>query len=185
MKWIKTHWNLFTITILTLSAAWIGVTAAFVAAPESSDLPAPRIGFSAPELELPALDGGEYSLSDQKGKVVLLNFWASWCPPCRAEMPDIQNLIEVYAGMPVSILSVNATSQDDIGSAKEFASSYGLTFPILLDTDGSAASTFRVQALPTTFFIDQFGVIQKIIYGGPLSGALMRVEIDRLLKETP
>jgi len=173
------------VAILTLSAAWIGVTAAFVAAPQPGDVPAPRIGFTAPELELSGLDGGLYALSGQKGKVVLLNFWASWCPPCKAEMPDIQNLTDLYSGMPVSIMSVNATSQDDLASVKEFVSSFGLTFPILLDVDGNAAGAFRVQALPTSFFIDQFGVIQKIIYGGPLSSALMRAEIDRLLKETP
>lgn len=185
MGWIKGHWNLFTVILLTLSAGWIAITAAFIPAPDRSEAPAPRIGHTAPNLELVGLDGEQYALSDQIGKVVLINFWASWCPPCKAEMPDIQKLSENYAGMPVTILSINATSQDDLASVKAFVTSYGLTFPVLLDMDGDAANTFRVQALPTSFFIDQFGVIRKIIYGGPLTAALMRVEIDHLLVEAP
>ncbi len=179
-RWLP-YWKWITTAILTFSAAWIIVTAAFLPLPPQSSLSFPRIGFTAPDLELTTLDGNTVSLNDYRGKVVLLNFWASWCPPCKAEMPAMQSVTEDYPADQVAILSVNSTFQDEMGAIQDFVVTYGLTFPVLLDTDGEVSSRYQVQALPTSYFIDQHGLIQKVIYGGPLSEALLRAEIDRLL----
>jgi peroxiredoxin len=100
-------------------------------------------------------------------------------------MPAIQNLTLVYPPEQVAILSVNATNQDNLADIQTFVADYGLTFPILLDLDGNVNRTYQVQALPSSFFIDAEGQIQKVIYGGPLSEAMLRAEISRLVQELP
>ena len=181
MNRLSKHWNRITAVSLLASAAWIVLTALVAPAPDPSEAAYPRVGFPAPGLELTTLQGESISLHDVRGKAVVLNFWASWCPPCKAEMPAIQRLTELYSADKLAILSVNATGQDNLADVQTFVEDYRLTFPILLDAQGDASRLYQVQALPTTFFIDQAGVIQKIVYGGPLSEAFLRAEIDRLL----
>lgn len=94
----------------------------------------------------------------------------------------MQSVSEDYPADQVAILSVNSTFQDELDAIQDFVATYGLTFPVLLDTDGKVSSRYQVQALPTSYFIDQHGRIEKVIYGGPLSEALLRAEIDRLLE---
>jgi thiol-disulfide isomerase/thioredoxin len=135
----------------------------------------------APDFQLQALDGQEYSLSGLRGRPILLNIWASWCPPCRSEMPAMQQLHQDYFEQGFIILAVNATNQDDLTAAKDFISSRGLSFPILLDTEGNVSSLYQVRSLPTSFFIDTSGRIHEIIIGGPMAEALMRVRAEHLL----
>ena len=179
------NWTWITAGILLLSAAWIGLTTAFAPATTGGGVAFPRVGFTAPDFELTGLDGKVVTLSDYRGKVVFLNFWATWCPPCKAEMPAIQKLTSVYPPEQVAILSVNATNQDNLADIQTFVADYGLTFPILLDLDGNINRTYQIQALPSSFFIDAEGQIQKVIYGGPLSEAMLRAEISRLVEELP
>lgn len=168
-----------------LSAVWIGLTAAFAPATSGGDTPFPRVGFSAPDFELSGMDGNTVKLSDFRGKVVFLNFWASWCPPCKAEMPAIQKFTSVYPPEQVAILSVNATSQDNLEDVRTFIAEYGLTFPVLLDIDGSVNRNYQIQALPSSFFIDAKGEIRKVVIGGPLTEAMLRAEIAQLVEELP
>lgn len=101
----------------------------------------PRIGFKAPGFELLALDGKEYGLEGVKGKPVVINFWASWCGPCRLEAPDLVELYEKY-GENIEIYAVNQTFGDSEQAAKAFANEYGFKFPVLLDKVCSPIASF-------------------------------------------
>lgn len=175
--------RLVSITILALSALWIGISANLPGGTSNPGIPAPQVGFLAPEFTLTSLDGQTIALADLRGQAVLLNIWASWCLPCRAEMPAMQEVYQEYASQGFTILAVNATSQDSQADAAAFAAEYGLTFPILLDIDGQVGELYQVSALPSSFFILPDGTIQEVVIGGPMSEALLRTRIENLLSE--
>lgn len=139
----------------------------------------------APDFTLSTFSGEPVNLAGLKGKVVLINFWASWCPPCRAEMQAMQHVYADYQDQGLVILAINTTYQDDILKATQFAQSEGLTFPLLTEPDGNIARLYRVQAMPTSFFIDRQGKITRLMIGGPMPEALIRTQVEALLKEKP
>ncbi|MCX8061364.1 MAG: TlpA family protein disulfide reductase, partial [Anaerolineales bacterium] len=143
---------------------------------------APQKGFFAPDFTLESTTGNSLTLSSQQGKPVILNFWASWCPPCRAEMPTLQAVYEQY-GTQFVLLGINASTQDRLPSAYQLIAEMKLTFPILLDTNGATVAAYRVSSFPTTFFIDRKGIIREIVIGGPLSEASLRTRLEKLLSE--
>jgi peroxiredoxin len=171
----------FPIIILILGAGWIWISRIPTAAEGAERVSVPTKGFPAPDFALQDPDGSIYELSSLKGKVVLINFWASWCPPCRSEMPAMDEVYSQYQNQGFIILAVNSTIQDDPDEAKAFFKEMGLTFPLLLDTDGSVTQTYQVRSLPTSFFIDREGIIQEVIIGGPMAEALMISRIEKLL----
>lgn len=124
-------------------------------------------GDRAPNFTLTTLDGKEVSLSDYQGKKVVLNFWATWCPPCKAEMPHMQNYYEDMAEQEnVEILAVNLTSSDvGLDKVELFKEDYGLSFPIPLDEEGNVGKTYQAITIPTTYMIDTTGTIQNKIVG--------------------
>jgi thiol-disulfide isomerase/thioredoxin len=130
----------------------------------SKPAPGPFKGRQAPELSLENLHGQRVSLSQHQGKPVLINFWASWCPPCRQEMPTFQEIHQEY-GDQVIILAVNATSTDNLENVREFVSETGVSFPILLDSDGLIQKSYGITALPTTIFVDTNGVVYERLVG--------------------
>lgn len=170
-----------SIFILILGAGWIWISRIPAAAEGTERVTAPTKGFPAPDFSLRDSDGSIYELSSLKGKAVLMNFWASWCPPCRSEMPAMEEVFEQYQNQGFVILAVNSTIQDDLDEAKAFFEDMGLTFPLLLDMDGSVTQTYQVRSLPTSFFIDREGIIQEVIIGGPMAEALMISRIEKLL----
>jgi thiol-disulfide isomerase/thioredoxin len=109
------------------------------------------------EFELPGLDGQKVKLSSLKGKVVFLNFWATWCGPCRSEMPSMQRMYEKLKSEGLEILAVDL--QEDKGQVQAFARELGLHFPILLDSAGSVGAQYNARAIPTTYLIDRSGFI--------------------------
>ncbi|HJV31300.1 MAG TPA: TlpA disulfide reductase family protein [Bacillales bacterium] len=119
-------------------------------------------GAKAPDFELKTLTGETVKLSSLKGKKVMLNFWATWCPPCKAEMPDLEKLYK-QKDNDLVILAVNIDPQLDV---KGFAKEFGITFPILLDEDDSVNERYQIISIPTTYFIDRDGVIQSKFIGG-------------------
>ncbi|MEK4177046.1 TlpA disulfide reductase family protein [Aeribacillus sp. FSL W8-0870] len=125
----------------------------------------PDIGYLAPSFSLKGLDGKTHELKDYLDKPVVLNFWASWCPPCIEEAPNFVKLHNEY-GKNVHILTVNLTSIDDLQAAKIFAEEFGFVFPVLLDEDGSVAKRYHIKPIPATFFINQEGTIVDGAYGG-------------------
>lgn len=175
----------FPIMVVTalVGAAWIWSSAVPVSATTGGQIPAPREGFSAPSIELARLDGERLELADLRGQVVVINFWASWCPPCRAEMPALERAYQADRERGLEILAVNTTYQDQLGAARSFVAERDLSFPILLDRTGETANRYRMRALPTTYFVDREGVIRKVIVGGPMSEATLRSTVDSLLTE--
>ncbi|MGD2157159.1 MAG: TlpA disulfide reductase family protein [Anaerolineales bacterium] len=155
--------------------------------------PSPREGFSAPNFSLELMSGGEehyeigdtVTLSDLIGDVVILNLWASWCPPCRAEMPAIQSVYEDYKDQGLEVLAVNTTYQDDPLDAANFIKEHSLTFPVLRDTTGVVSKRYQLRGLPSTYFIDRKGVIRSVVVGGPMSEALIRSKIQNLVEGNP
>ncbi|OAZ59853.1 TlpA family protein disulfide reductase [Bacillus siamensis] len=120
-------------------------------------------GMKAPDFTLDTLSGKSSSLSDYKGKKVLLNFWATWCKPCRMEMPDMQELQKEYPD--IAVVAVNFTSSEkNIQAVKSFADTYQLTFPILIDKSGINGD-FNVLSYPTSYILDEKGTIQHIRVG--------------------
>ncbi|WP_339229201.1 redoxin domain-containing protein [Oceanobacillus sp. FSL K6-2867] len=120
-------------------------------------------GQKAPDFKLMTNDGEMVQLSDFKGKRVLLNFWATWCPPCREEMPDIDRF---YKDKDVIVLAVNITNMEmNQKTVDEFIATYGLTFPILMDEEGQVSQLYRISPIPTTYLIDSGGIIRQRIYG--------------------
>ena len=138
-------------------------------------------GDKAPEFTLTTIDGKEVTLSDYKGKKVVLNFWTSWCPPCKAEMPHIQNYYEDFAGEAnVEILAVNLTDQDHgVERVVSFVDDYALSFPIPLDKEGVVGDTYQVITIPTTYMIDTNGIIQNKIVG-PMDEQMLIDYVNKL-----
>ncbi len=130
-------------------------------------------GNLAPDFELKTLDGDSMKLSDYRGKRIILNMWATWCPPCRAEMPDIQDFYEANQDKGIIILGVNLTSSEkQPENIAKFIDEFGLTFPVVLDEKNSVADRYQVVSIPTTYMIDSRGVIQQKIIG-PMNKEMM------------
>lgn len=132
-------------------------------------------GAKAPDFELKTLTGETVKLSDFRGKKVLLNFWATWCGPCKEEVPHLEKFSK-EAGDDVVILAVNIDPQLDV---KGFAKQYGITFPVLLDEDDHVNTTYKIVAIPTTYFINSKGIIESK-FPGAMSEEQMKVYTSKL-----
>ncbi|MGG0669450.1 peroxiredoxin family protein [Sporosarcina koreensis] len=135
-----------------------------------------------PDFELATLDGEMLKLSELKGKKVVLNFWATWCPPCKAEMPHMQNYYQNSAEDDnVEIVAVNLTSSENRGVkvVQEFSDSYGLTFKIPLDETGIVGEEYQVFQIPTTYMLNTDGTISQIVKG-PMDESTLQMLIDDL-----
>lgn len=168
--------------ILILGLAWIFISADKSGISTSGQIPAPQEGFLAPDFELKTIDGGTIKLSNLRGQAVLVNLWATWCPPCRAEMPAIEKVYNEYKDEGFIVLAVNMTHQDTFSNIAPFIDEYGLTFPILLDETNSAGSAYQLRSLPSSFFIDREGIISEVVIGGPMAEALLRTRVEEILK---
>ncbi len=130
----------------------------------------PLLGRAAPDFTLTDLEGELVSLSDYRGRPVILNFWASWCGPCKVEFPLFQDARERYSGEGLEILGI--IHDDSAEAAAAFVSEEGSAWPALLDPDDVAWSAYGGLGLPTSFFIDREGVVRAVSFGPPLSGTL-------------
>jgi len=122
-----------------------------------------RAASPAPELKAHDLTGASRTLADYRGKVVLLNFWATWCPPCQREMPSLERLRTRMAGRPLEIVAISSAETPDEVNA--YLSKMKLGFPVLLDTDSSNTRRWKVFALPTTFVLDAEGRVRHVLTG--------------------
>ena len=134
----------------------------------------------APDFTVYDLDGNAHKLSDYRGKPVVLNFWASWCDPCKSEMPDFEKIYTQY-GQDIHFLMVNLTDglEETVASASGFIAEKGYTFPVYYDTDMDAAQAYGVYSVPVTYFIDAEGYL--IAYGsGALTADILQQGIDMI-----
>ena len=183
----KRRWEILMLASLAASVLWTVASRvpSAVGAPLSS-APSPREGFLAPDFTLDTLHGEKVSLSDLRGQIVIINFWATWCPPCRAETPALENSYEQYKDSGVVILGVDLTNQDSLSDVQAFVREFSLTYPILLDRDGSVSNTlYQIKGLPSTFFVNHEGIIRTVVVGGPMSETFIRSKIEALLQEFP
>ena len=151
------------IVVLIFSVAFSGVLLSGCTSSGTTSEYGPGIGKLAPDFTLNSLDGQEVSLSGLRGKPVLLNFWATWCGPCRIEMPLLQEIYEKWAGKELVLLAVNL--HEDPGKVREFVESAGYSFPVLLATGNEVPLSYNIRNIPATFFIDADGVIRDIKIG--------------------
>jgi cytochrome c biogenesis protein CcmG/thiol:disulfide interchange protein DsbE len=182
MNWNnRTTWRGLMALLLVLGVAWISFSRVPIelAAARSERPPSPQAGFAAPDFTLETMGGGPIRLSDLRGQAVLINFWATWCPPCRAEMPAIQRVYERYHDRGFTVLAVDLQESD--AQVAAFIQELGLTFPILMDRDGSVFARYRVMGLPSTFFVDREGIIQEVTVGGPMTEAFIESQVTGLL----
>lgn len=124
----------------------------------------PRVGTPAPNFQLWDLDGNPISLSEYRGEVVLVNFWATWCGPCRVEMPAMEKLYREFNGKGFEILAVS-TDPQGVAVTRPFKESLGLSFPILHDSDYRVGIAYGARTLPITFLVDRQGMIRHRIFG--------------------
>ncbi|WP_087974288.1 redoxin domain-containing protein [Oceanobacillus rekensis] len=143
-------------------------------ASDAADKTGLAIGDIAPDFELETSEGETVRLSDYRGKRVLVNFWATWCPPCRAEIPDMQKL---YDNKDVAILAVNMAETPD--TVTEFVKEYEMTFPVPMDAESEVIDTYQVQAYPTSYMIDSNGRIQYMRLGA-MNYDLMVQELEKM-----
>ena len=169
--------------ILALGMIWTVISRVPPDRPRAEQGAVAKEGFSAPDFTLDLLGGDKVTLSDLRGRVVLVNFWTSWCPPCRLEMPAIEKTYRSYKNLGFVVIGLNLTAQDSEKAAADFVHEIGITFPIALDRDNAVGNLYRVTALPTSFFIDRNGVIRSVIVGGPMCEALIKSRVEELLRE--
>jgi peroxiredoxin len=161
-----------------------------VALPEArnttNEEPSPEEGRVGPDFVLERLGGGQQRLSDLQGKPVLLNFWASWCGPCREEMPAIVEQYARYKDQGLVVVGVNLQEAD--GKIEEFTTDFGIEFPVVIDRSGEVAETWRIggafDGLPSSYFIDEHGVV-KAVYNLPLTEDSIAEGLAEILPGAP
>lgn len=170
--------NLGIVLGLVLSAAVLELPVAW---PMGSRVPI--AGTVAEDFQLADLQGDMHSLAEYRGKVVLVNFWATWCKPCTAEMPAMQNCYDRLRDKDFVVLAVNELEED--GKVREHVKQYGHTFPVLMDRDNKVANQFGVYGLPVSVFIDEKGVVREYIKGGLLTEQNIYDIVARIQRPAP
>lgn len=144
--------------------------------------PAPVVNHPAPDFTLQDLSGAPVQLAALRGQVVLINVWATWCPPCRAEMPAIQSVYEQLRDQGFTVLAVNV--REDADQVRSFMTEQGLTFPALLDSSGAVSALYQSRVYPSSYFIDRTGLV-RAVYRGPMSRSVIAGTVGQLLAEAP
>lgn len=161
--------------LLAIVLIWV-LTGRQAAAP----LAVPEVNRPAPDFALPALGGGTVDLASYRGKVVLVNFWNTWCEPCKEETPALQTAYNDLSAQGLVVIGVNLANQEQKGAedVQAFVDQYGLSYPIALDTDGAVSRAFRLYPLPTSYFVDPQGNIRYVI-----TRSTTRAEVEALFNQ--
>ena len=174
-------WTILILGSALLGGAWIFVSQepASLAGDSSNLTEAPIAGYIAPDFTLSTIQGETLTLSDLRGQPAVLNFWASWCPPCRAEIPHFQAASLKYNGQ-AAILGID--QGEPLPIVADFGALMGVTYPLLLDENSAANRQYGVVALPTTIFVNADGTIKEV-YTGIINQAVLEERVDRLLTD--
>ena len=146
------------------AAAWSALAVSMLAACGGAEA-GPAVGRPAPEYVAATLDGDSVSLSSLRGEVVLLNFWATWCAPCRAETPFLQSLYEEHAEQGFRVVGISMDTGDAADQVADFVEEYEVGYTVLHDPRMRGMELYRIIGLPATFLIDREGVIRWMMYG--------------------
>jgi peroxiredoxin len=176
------HRRVLYLILLTLGLVWIFLSVDNSETSLNRTTAAPQQGFLAPDFILNTSTGDTIHLSDLRGQAVLVNLWATWCPPCREEMQAIEEVYQEFRGDGFTVLAVKMTYQDDPDRVMPFVNEQALTFPILLDETGEMANLYQMRSLPSSYFIRRDGTINEVVIGGPMSEALLRTRIEAILE---
>ena len=172
------RYSVWAIAALALAVAYWVLAPFFHSAPRSAG-PESLAGSTAPVYELQNDRGAAVSLTAYRGRVVLMNLWASWCPPCRAEMPDLQRLANAYSSRGIAIVGVN--EGESAQRARAFADSLAIRFPIWIDESQRYGRTYAALGLPTTVIVDRRGIVVRG-FDGALTYAQMQAAVAPLLR---
>lgn len=123
------------------------------------------VGSLAPDFRLTTLDGENISLADLQGKNVLINYWATWCPPCLNELTALENIQNQFEHQDFLVVTINGIEQDNLGDVQATVQEYGITYPVLLDENETFWDSYRILFLPTSIYIDELGIIRFIKFG--------------------
>lgn len=129
----------------------------------STQIKALELGQVAPDFTLKNLQGTNLNLTEQRGQIIVVNFWASWCGPCRKEMPVLQSLHDKYNDLGVSVWGVNVEQENQAG--RDFLRGLDLTFPIFFDASNNISASYQVEAMPTTVIVDRNGKVRYVFQG--------------------
>lgn len=140
----------------------------------------PLAGYRAPEFTIQDMNGNTLNLADLRGKPIFINFWASWCPPCRAEMPHIQAAYEKY-GDQIQFVMINAIEQDTMEDIKAYLAEAKLTFPVYLDRKNLVNELYQVPGWPTSLFINKQGIIVER-FSRPMTAEMTESLMQSILK---
>ena len=138
------------------------------------------LGSPAPDFTLKTLVGGTASLSDYTGRPVFLNFWASWCTPCRGEMSDIIAAYNAHKGQELQVLAINLTDQERMKDVRKFADEFQMPFPVLLDEKGKVRKRYALHGVPTSVFIDAQGIV-RLVNPGPITNETIQRGLAAIL----
>jgi thiol-disulfide isomerase/thioredoxin len=138
---------------------------------------------AAPDFTVQDAGGKDVSFSEFKGKPVVLNFWASWCPPCKSEMPDYEKMYREYSAKGISFVMINMTdgSRETVAGAQKFLKESGYTFPAYFDVKQSAAGAYGISAIPDSVFIDKNGTVANA-FTGVIDAGTMKTNLEAILK---
>ncbi|MBM7623959.1 TlpA family protein disulfide reductase [Sporohalobacter salinus] len=167
--------NIFLSLLLVGVLAFVGCTQTRMGQ-ETSDVPIkPKVNFRAPDFTLTDLNGNKVKLSDFRGQVVFLNFWASWCPPCKEEMPYIQEIYD-ERGNNVKVLAINV--RESPSKVKQFIKKKDYEFTVLTDENGKVSSNYLIRGIPKTLIINENGIIKA-----QNTGSMNKTKMNNLIKQ--
>ncbi len=165
---------LFVWSTLVLSAC-SSLNAAIASRPTT-----PKIGDPAPEIDLKSMTGDQIVLSKLQGRPVLVNFWATWCGPCREEFPTLVRKYKQYQAQGFVVIGVNTQDENSDAGVLTFMKNTLVNFPIVRDVGDHVGQTYRIDGLPTSFFIDKSGILRDIVIGGPMSDDFLDKQFTKI-----
>jgi len=169
------------ITLVFISIIWIIFSPIlFQDTHAEADQQAAHKGFFAPSFTLSTPEGIAHSITDYRGKPVLLFFWASHCSVCKATMPKIESVYQEFSSLGFEVLAINTTNQDSLSAAKAYFQAQNYSFPMLLDQDGTVTNQYLIHAVPTSYLINPDGKISNVIIGSGISDGFLRAQLNTL-----